>query len=280
MISVYDYNNYRDFIKDYQLFKLNNNPNFSFRYMASKAAINSPSFYSDIVKGTRNLTKNTILKTCTILKLSSKEAEYFENLVFFNQAKKLEQKNHYFNKIIELQKGKNVRKLEDNQYRYFSKWYHSIIREVITYIDFKGDYKLLGSMLNPKISAKQAEDSVKLLLKLGMIKKDGERYHQTNPLISSDKSAEFKKHFIAQYQVDMLNNAIRAYDKIPAHKRLTSATTVSISRENYLRFVELLRETRTKLLNLAENDYNPDNVYVLSMNLFSATETYYRNEEE
>ncbi len=275
MVSIYDYNDYRDFIKEFQLLKLQSNSHFSYRYLAQKASINSPSFFADIVKGSRNLTKNTILKTCNALKLDDAEAEYFENLVFFNQAKKIEQKNYYFKQIIELQKCRTIRPIDDDQYKYFSTWYHSVIRELITYYDFKEDYKKLGSLLNPPISEKLARDSVSLLLELGLVKRDNDSYILANPLIKSDSATLFKTHQIMHYQVDMLKNAIRAYDKVPPHKRLTSATTVSISKDTYKRFVQILRDTRAKLLNLAENDFEPDNTFVLSVNLFAATETIF-----
>jgi uncharacterized protein (TIGR02147 family) len=171
MISIFDYSDYRKFIHDFQQMRSGLNSAFSYRYLAKKASINSSSFYPQIIKGKRNLTKNTILKTCIALNLKNQEAEYFEALVFFNQAETIKEKNFYFDKLIEKQKLRNVKKVQDDQYDYFSAWYHCIIREAVVMLDWKGDYKVLAQYLHPAITEKQAQESVSLLLELGFIKR-------------------------------------------------------------------------------------------------------------
>ena len=52
-------------------------------------------------------------------------------------------------------------------------------------VDFKEDYKLLAKLVNPPIKAFEARQSVKLLLNLGLIKKTGSRYEQTNRIITT-----------------------------------------------------------------------------------------------
>ena len=90
MLEIYDYSDYRQFLKDYYESHKAVNPNFSFRYLAQKAGINSSGYYKLVIDGKRNLTRATILKTCAALKLDDREAEYFENLVLFNHARVVE----------------------------------------------------------------------------------------------------------------------------------------------------------------------------------------------
>jgi len=271
MVDIFDYSDYRKFIKDLQQTKSALSAAFSYRYFAQKANINSSSFYPQIVKGKRNLTKNTIMKTCVAFRLNDREAEYFENLVFFNQAKTIKEKNHYFEKLVELQKLRNVKKIKEEQYGYFSEWYHCIIREIVTYVDFKEDFGALGKMLNPPVTAKQARDSVRLLLRLGFLKKADDRYAQTEPLLASDSGTDFKVHQIMNFQIQMLKMAIESYDRWEPDKRLTSATTFSISEKSYHQFVEILRDCRARLMKLTFADDSPEQVYMLSMNLFPMT---------
>jgi uncharacterized protein (TIGR02147 family) len=271
MISIFDYSDYRKFIRDYQQIKCDMNSAFSFRYLAKRAGINSSSFYPQIIKGKRNLTRNTIFKTCIALNLINQEAEYFETLVFFNQAETIRQKNFYFEKLVEKQKLRNVKKIQDNQYDYFSDWYHCIIREAVTILDWKGDYNVLAKYLHPQITPREAKESVELLLRLGFIKRINDKFVQSEPLLASESNADFKVHRILNFQIKMLKIAIEAYDRWKPDKRYTSATTFGFSRENYRKYVELLRECRLQLMKLTMNDEHPDQVYMLTMNFFPMT---------
>ncbi len=271
MIDIFDYSDYRKFLKDFQQSKNALSTSFSFRYFAQKADINSSSFYPQIIKGARNLTKNTILKTCIAFNLSDQEAEYFENLVFFNQAKTIKEKNHFFEKLIEKQRLRNVKKIKEEQYDYFSEWYHCIIREIVPMINFKNNYIKLAKMVHPQITVKQAKNSVALLLDLGFLKKVNDRYVQSEPLLASESNTDFKVHQIMSFQIKMLKLAMESYDRWKSKYRLTSATTFSISEKSFEQFVEILRECRSQLMKLTQADENPERVYMLSMNLFPMT---------
>ena len=72
--------------------------------------------------------------------LTKSEADFFENLVFFNQAKTIQEKNYCFDRLIEKQKLRNVKKIKQEQYEYFSAWYHCIIREAVAVADFGDDF--------------------------------------------------------------------------------------------------------------------------------------------
>lgn len=280
MIDIFDYSDYRKFLKDFQQSKNALNSAFSYRYFVQKAGINSSSFYPQIVKGIRNLTKNTILKTCVAFNLSDQEAEYFENLVFFNQAKTIKEKNHFFEKLIEKQRLRNVKKLKEEQYDYFSEWHHCIIREIVPMIGFTGDYAKLAIMVHPQLTVKQAKDSVALLLELGFLKKEDGAYVQSEPLLATESNTDFKVHQIMSFQIKVLKLAMESYDRWKSEHRLTSATTFSVSDKTFGQFVEILRECRSRLMKLTASDDNPERVYMLSMNLFPMTHKNSRGDSD
>lgn len=269
MISVYDYSDYRLFIKDYFEQQKAANSAFSYRYLSQKAGINSAPFYKFIIEGKRNLTKATILKTCMALKLNDLEAEYFENLVFFNQCKTIAEKNVYFDRLVEKQRNRNVVKIREEQFDYFSEWYHCVVRELVCMNDFKGDFKTLSKCLRPAISPQEAEKSVKLLINLGFLKKVDGCYYQTEPVLSTGYG--LTSHQIINFQIKMLHKAIEAFDKCTLFERLTSATTLALSQATYGKMVNKLRMMRAELLELARNDSSPEQVYELTINLFPLT---------
>jgi len=69
-------------------------------------------------------------------------------------------------------KGVEVRNLSDNEFDFFEKWHHAVIRSLISILDFKDEYRALAKMVRPAITTGEAKESVGLLDKLGMIKKD------------------------------------------------------------------------------------------------------------
>ncbi|MGL1903224.1 MAG: TIGR02147 family protein [Fibrobacterales bacterium] len=268
MISVYDYSDYRLFLRDHQAMKSTQNRSFSWRYYAQKAGINSTSFYTQVVKGKRNLTKETILKTCIAFALGDEEAEYFENLVSFNQAKSVKAQQIFFEKIIEQQKIRNIKHLKEEQFEYLSQWYHSAIREAVLIYDFKGNYAALGQFLKPSIPAKAAQDSVELLLKLGFLTHDNDVFVQTEPVLSSSHQNNFSSHQVVNYQIEMLQMAIASFDRWKPRQRLSSSTTMSVTKESYSQAVDIIRDCRSKLMKLALNTTVAEQVYMLNINLF------------
>lgn len=266
MTSIFDYSDYRQFIKDYYESRKASNPAFSFRYLAQKAGINSAPFFKFIIEGKRNLTRATILKTCAALKMTDREAEYFEDLVFFNQAKSVKEKNHFFAKLVKQQKLRNVRKILDTQYEYFTEWYHCAIRELACLPRFNKDHAKLAQALVPPITPRQAADSLKLLQKLELLKPAEGGFTQSDSVISTGYG--IASHQVINFQIMMLEKAIAAFDASSPSERMTSATTFCISRKTYQAFLEKLRRMRSELLEMARQDESPEAVYELTLNLF------------
>ena len=269
MEDIYEYSDYRKFIKDYYERHKAVNANFSYRYLAEKAGINSAPFFKFLIEGTRNLTKSTLLKTCAALGLKDKEAEYFEHLVFFNQARTVREKNQFFDRLIALQKARNMLRIRKDQYAYFREWHHCVIRELAAMHDFKEDYGGLGRLLNPAISAEKAEESVKLLLELGFLRREQGRYLQAEPLITTGPGIQ--DYQIIRHQVRMLEMAIEAFERCAPADRIASSTTLSLSRKGFERIIARLRDFRTHAMETARQDADPEAVYQMTVNLFNLT---------
>jgi uncharacterized protein (TIGR02147 family) len=267
METIFKYSDYRKYIHDFVAYMKTVLPYFSYRTLSSRATINSSGFYPLIVQGKRDLTESTIAKTCIALDLKGKESLYFEQLVLFNQATSLKQKNKYFENLIDIQNLQKSHKIEENQHDYYSEWFHAAIRELVVCRDFKDDFRTLGRMLKPEITEKQARESVELLIRLGFLKHENGKYIQSAPVITS--SPDIKSHQILNYQVSMLKLALEAFDRFgPNDLTSNSSTTFRISKDTYELFKVKNREHRKELLNIASQDQDADLVYQLNMNMF------------
>lgn len=261
------YSDYRLYLKEYYETRKAVDHNFSFRYLSLKAGINSSAFFKYVIDGKRNLTKATILKTCLALKLKDKEAEYFENLVFFNQAKTIREKNLFFDKLTRLRGDYDTRKVQEAQYAFYGAWHHSAVRELIECLRFKGDYKDLASRLTPSITPKQAEESLALLARLGMARKDAQgRWRQSDAVLTT--GGQVDAEVVVAFQKRMLELAQEAFERTGPKERLMSSTTFGISEENFDLFKKKIRDLKSELLELARLDQKPTRAYQLNLNLF------------
>jgi uncharacterized protein (TIGR02147 family) len=268
MANVFEYQNYRHYLADYYKEQKNKKRNFSYKSFSEKAGIAAPSFLFYVIKNKRNLTKSTVTKISTAISHTREEADYFENLVFFNQAQSITEKTHYYGNLVEIRKPLDISKVTADRYEFYSKWYHCIIREVVTFVDFKEDFAILGSYLVPEISAKEAKESILLLEKFGFIERDLEgRYHQTENLVFA-KAGAADSFILDKFQTEMFSVAIKAYDLVPVRDRMSSATTFSISRDTFELFKLRLRELQQQLMEMARIDDKPSRVYQLSLILF------------
>jgi uncharacterized protein (TIGR02147 family) len=158
--------------------------------------------------------------------------------------------------------------MDKERFEYYSGWYHSVIREVVTLFDFKGDFDKLGSMLVPPIKGADAKKSIALLERLGFIERDEQGlYHQTQNLLTARVGAT-EAFIIQKFQIEMLQVAMKAYDAVEVHDRMSSSTTFSISRETFDLFKMRLRELQNQLMEMARIDGKADTAYQLTLNLF------------
>lgn len=265
MNDIYTYSDYRLFLRDYYERNKAVHPGFSYRFLAEKAGINSAPYFKFVIEGKRNLSKKTILKTCLALKFKDKEAEYFEHLVFFNQAKTAEEKSFYFDKLISLQRVRNIPQIKKDQLEYFQEWYHCVIRELVTMSDFGNDFGKLGRMLNPPIPAAKAEASVKMLLELGFLTKVKGHYSQVDPVLTTGHGVQ--DYQVIRYQIRMMQLAIESFERFRAGERMISSSTMGVSQVTFERVVKKIRDFRAHLMEIVNQDENPERVFQLTMSM-------------
>ena len=270
--NLYQYSDYRQFLKDTYETNKTRQASFSYRYLSLKGGVNSSAFFKYVIEGKRNLSKGTLLKTCLAFGLKDKDAEYFENLVFFNQAKTIKEKNLYFDRLTKLRGLFDVKRVEESQYAYYSQWYHSAIRELLGIAKPSGDFKALANALLPSITPKQAQESVELLHRLGLIRKDAQgKWKQVDQVLTTGN--QIGSQVVVNFQLMMMDLAREAYDRCSLEERLMSSTTMSVSEAGVDLFKKKIRQLRAELLELARVEERPERVYQLNVNFFPTSKS-------
>jgi uncharacterized protein (TIGR02147 family) len=268
MKSIFEYMNYREFLRDYYAEKKRKHSFYSYRFFSQKAGFSSPNVLKLAIEGQRNLSKDSVFRFCSAMGLNKKEAAYFENLVFFNQSATLDEKNTYLALLIRLRAKPGARKIEKEEYAYYSEWYHPVIRELVTAVDFKNDFKKLGRLVIPAISAAEAGKSVKLLLELGFVTTDGNgTYRKTSASLST--GAVVRSVAVANYHKAMMARASEAIERFGSADRDIESLTLGVSDETYRLMMKKAQEFLVQeLLPMAEADSGTGRVIQVNFQMF------------
>jgi uncharacterized protein (TIGR02147 family) len=269
-INIFEYSDYRIYLKDFYEFRKQNNPEFTYRYIAGCVGFKSAGHFTQILKGSINLSLSMTASFAEFLKLGKKEAEYFELLVRFNQAKTHAEKKRCFERMLKFQELK-ISAIAPDQYEYFEKWYYVAVREVLAYYQFKGNFAELAKKLKPFISPAEAKQAIDLLLRLGLIvRNDDGIYRKVTPAVSGNPVG--KSVAITNQALDTMRLAAEALDRFPREQRNISGVAFSVSRQTYETIQEEVRNFRKKILDLAQADPGPDGVYQFNVQLFPLSE--------
>lgn len=274
--SVFDFADYRDFLKASFDYKKAMNPSFSETAFIMKAGLgaNSRGYLGLILRRKRNLSAKTILGFSKALKLSSKESLFFENLVLYNQAKNEKDKNFYFERMKKHIKGRRSEAFEllESQYNYFSNWYLVAIRELVPLSTFSEDLNWISAQLRGRVSKKDIKRSIEDLLKLGLLSRDSE-----GKLIQSSEHVRFicddmKFSVVSNLHKQILENAAMAIDEDPYEERSTSAIVLAADASKIDEMKEEVKDFRKYLsLKYGSKDQEADSVFTFGFQIFQVT---------
>jgi uncharacterized protein (TIGR02147 family) len=275
-IDIYLYLEYRKYLGDYYAFKKRITPSFSFRLFSRRAGFTAPNFLQLLIQGKRNLIKSSIAKVSQAIGHRVEEARYFESMVLFGQAKTISEKSRYFALLSEARKPYQISAITDMQFEHFSHWYHKAIREVIGFYPFDENgryaYRTLATMLFPPITESEARKSVKLLLKLGLLRRD-----ESGKIVQADRfistGDEVNNLFIRTFHQAMIDRARESVDRVPQHERDISSLTVTVSDKGFAMLKQEIQLFRKRLLEEVKLDTDPRNVYQVNFQLFPLTNT-------
>ncbi|MCX7725696.1 MAG: TIGR02147 family protein [Chitinispirillaceae bacterium] len=266
-INIFEYVDYRFFLKDYIELQRKISKKFSLRSFAEKAGL-AASLLNDILSKRQNLTVSAMHKYAAAMELTPREIQYFEAMVGFTNAETNNEKNRFFNEMVRLRGRSAVKFLDVQQYEYFSKWYHPVIRELMVNFGLGDDAEAMSQVIVPYISPAKIRKAIKLLIELGLVYKgeDGS-WHVTDKIISSEY--EYESVFLRNYHLEMLERAKEALDRFKSDEREFQGVTLSTSKETFLRIKERLRSFTDELLNIAAAEKEKsEEVYQINLQMF------------
>jgi len=270
MKKIFEYNDYRRFLKDYYLVKKKTTGFFTYRYFAAMAGFSSPVFLKLVMDGKSNLSEKSCRRLAAAMQLDIAESDYFETLVQFNQAKSIEKKKNFFEKLRTLGQNYSVTVLESDQYDFYQKWYHAVLRELLPNLPGDFDRGRMGKMLLPEVGARDIKKAVALLKRTGLLVENSDgTFSQIQKLIST--GSEVESLAVRDLHQQMSRLATAAIEKVAKEERDISGLTVGLSAATLEYIKKELESLRARIMTRVAADGNVEQVYRLNLQLFPLT---------
>ena len=266
MAPIIEYIDYRKYIRDYYD-ERKARIGFSWGSFAKLASISSPVFLQYVCEGKKNLSEKTALQVATAMGLVGYEAKFFQLLVAFDNAKS---KKKALDAITELSRTHKVRSVAADEYDFFKSWKNSLIRELAPAMP-GATSRQIACATRRHVTTNEVNDILEFLQETGhLVKDENGNFHQKNRSLKMSSSS-IRNALAHDLQLQMAELAINALKKESAESRNITGLTIGITRKNYERIVAELAECRRRIVAIATETDETDEVYRLNMQLFPLT---------
>jgi len=264
-VELFEYTDYRAFLRDCLEERRKKDAFFSLRYFAQKAGTDAGTVVK-ILQGQLHLTPRLVPGVSAALKLDPQGAEYFRAMVEFGRARSGPEIRRTFERLG-LLKGVECRTLEEDQYAFYQSWHHSAVRAAVGAFLFAGDYRRLASSLIPPITVAQAKASIALLERLGLVRQqeDG-TWKVTDSVITTGE--KWKGPVVREFQKQTMELALLSLERDPIELREHSTVTLTLRREDLPLLKSRAAEFRKDLLRIASAATGEDAVFQVNLQMF------------
>lgn len=259
--DIFDFRNYRSYLKIELSNKIDKNPSYSLRSMAKNLGVASSTF-SEVLNGKSNFSNKRARQVANRLNLEGLEIEYFCDLVHFSKEKDPEAKQVLANRLERLYpKIKKTKDLNIEIFKQISEWYHSAILELPYINKFNLNIENAAKFLGiPKRTSKVA---IERLANLGLLKLNNKGNYSRDDidlrLQSSVKSSAMRKYY--QQMLDKISQAL--VNQGP-NERLSGFLNIPINDESLPEIDRAIDAFFSDIKKISNKHKNKNTVYHLS----------------
>jgi uncharacterized protein (TIGR02147 family) len=268
-VNVFEYLDYRAFLRAYYAAEKARRPQFSHRFFSRLAGLKSPNFLKLVMDGERNLGAETVPKFAHAIGLTGEAATFFADLVTFNQAETVADKNRAFERISASRRFRSARRIEGDLFKYLSHWYYPAIRELAARPDFDESPKWIAAQLRPRIPPNEAQAALHLLLSLGLLVRDEStgKIVRGEPTLTTEHQT-VRSLAVTNFHRQMLERASASIETFPPNQRDLAALTVCVTPATAALVKERIHKFREELTQLCDADTSGATVYQLNLQWF------------
>lgn len=231
-----------------------------------------PAHLSRVLAGRKHIATRHVPELCKFLKLSRPDGRYLEALVRCNTATEPTEASRHF-LAMQAMRGAYQRTLQDDAHDYFRSWIHPVMRTLLSLVEFRGlGWIRLASLFRRKITPDQAQESVELLLRLGLLESDARGILRPSPgTVSSGEN--WLGQAVHEFQRQTLALSAELLETQPREERDISTLTLPSSRQRMDELRDKIRQFRQELMTWARDLPEEDCVVQMNIQLFTVADT-------
>jgi len=275
MKPIVEYSDFRMYMRDFYEERKRCSA-FSWREFSKIAGFTSPSYMKVVCDGKSKLSRIGVERTGTAMGLVGFEMDYFRAMVVYGQAESDEKKKAAYENMLAIAKVHKVRVLESDLFEYYESWLNPALRELAPIMPGATPGEL-AKMCYPEVSAQEVQQSLHFLTKAGLLKKDAGNLVQSETSVKG--STDATKLAMRNMHRIMSKLATPALE-LPKEIRNFSGVTMGLSRESFEKIEKVLDECRHKIIDIAAEEKNIEQVYRVNLQLFPLTKNIKESEDE
>ena len=252
-IDIYQFTHFRKYLEEYQAARVQSDPEFTRTGICNMLGLpKTRSYFADVLRGKKVSPRMT--------------AKFIE--VKLDQAKTETARSAAMEELLHLHPNPQ-HILDSNTYEYYNHWYHSAMFAILDAMDVTDDLTPVQKRIFPKIPLGKIKDSLSLLEKLGLARKNESGFWK--PTKESISSGPYNNaELIKQYQLQCFELSKQALITRPKMPTVMSTLTFSISNNAYKKLESELQEFKAKARRIISEDNEKANgVYQMNLHLFS-----------
>lgn len=276
MKPIVDYSDFRRYMRDYYEERKRCSA-FSWREFSKITGFSSSSYMKVVCDGKSKLSRIGVERVGSAMGLVGFEMEYFRAMVEYGQAESAEKKVAAYSNMLAIAKVHKVRVLEGDLFRFYETWQNPVVRELAPLMPGATPGEMAKKFYS-EVSAAEVRESLDFLTKSGLLKKtDDDSFLQTESSITGTPDAT--RLALRGMHRQMSRLATPALE-LPVEERNFSGVTMGLSKFSYARIVKELDECRRKIIAIAAEEKDIEQVYRLNLQLFPLTKKVNENVDE
>ncbi len=265
MKPIFEYLDYREYLKDAYEERKSQTPLYSYRMMADYLGL-FPSSVFRILHGEGHLPARCQSRAVEALGLTGRSAEYFQLLIAYSRERTAKARKEILEKALAL-RDVSRRAVEERELVYFQNWWVASLRALLEVTKGRAIPSELASCLVPPVDEQAVQEALDLLLELGFVRKGS-----SGKLLPAEAhltaGGESKAKAVRHFQRQILELASQSLERVAPDERDVSTLTLSMDNQAFRDIRELLRECRRQIQKRVEESPRSDRVMQLSMAFF------------
>lgn len=265
MKPIIEYNDYRSYMRDFYE-ERKRVSYFTWREFASLAGFVSPTYLKLVCDGKTRLSKPGIGKVARAMGLEGFNFTYFGLLVKFGNAKNAAEKEAALRELEHEASLIKIRVIDADAFHYYETPICPIVRELAPLMPEADPCEIAATIKSPA-SARDVRDALQFLTKAGLLTKThNSTYQQTEKSVKGSKEAI--PLAIRSMNKKMAGLAMQSIDTDSPEERNITGVTMGIDEAAYTRIVETINDCRKKIIDIARECENINQVYRVNLQLF------------